>query len=159
VFQSTKEFLVKDNSYRADESLGYATITAYRLMNAALRRKFRKSDIDLTPEEWGVLVLLWEKGSAAQEELAAALCIDKSAMSRVLSVMQDKGLIDRDRDPDNERKKIIRAAERSQLVRERGFRLAGDALKNALDGVSPEEAAICIQVLHAVRRNLRNKHG
>ena len=111
----------------------------------------------MTPEQWGVLVLLWEWKSATQDELAAALCVDKSSMSRVLSTMQDAGLVTRYTDPANERKKTIRATRSSELVRERGFALAIGALEISLEGVSPEELENCIKVLNAVKRNLRNR--
>lgn len=150
---------MKNNTYFADESLGYVAITSYRLMNSTLRRKFKESDIDLNPEQWGVLVLLWQRKSATQDELAAAMCVDKSSMSRVLSSMQKKGLVTREIDPDNERKKVICATKSSELLRERGFALAIGALEHSLDGVSPEELANCIKVLNTVKSNLLNKYG
>jgi len=148
---------MNNNSYIADESLAYVTMTTYRLMYSTLRRKFKKSGIELTPEQWGVLVLLWERKSATQDELATALCVDKSSMSRVLSTMQDADLVTRCTDPANERKKNICATRSSELVRERGFALAIEALEISLEGVSPEELENCIKVLNTVKRNLRNR--
>ncbi|MDR1660325.1 MAG: MarR family transcriptional regulator [Desulfovibrio sp.] len=133
------------------------TITAYRLLNSTLRRRLKRSGIDLTPEQWGVLVLLWERKSATQDELAAALCVDKSTMSRVLSAMENKGLITRRTEPTNERKKVICAANASLGLRERGFAAAVEALRGALGGVSEQEAETCIKVLAAIKRNLRAK--
>lgn len=134
-------------------------ITAYRLMNSTLRRMFKDADISLTPEQWGVLVLLWDRQTATQDELATALCVDKSSMSRVLSAMDDKGLITRTVDPENERKKIISATPSTQELREHGFSLAVGALANSLSGVSQEDAKTCIRVLATVKRNLRSEYG
>ena len=47
-------------SYIPEQSLGFMTITANRLMNALLRRNMRKAGLDLSGEQWGVLVILWE---------------------------------------------------------------------------------------------------
>jgi DNA-binding MarR family transcriptional regulator len=150
---------MKNNSFFADESLAYVALTSYRLMNATLRRKFKESGIDLTPEQWGVLVLLWERKSATQDELAVAICIDKSSMSRILSSMQKKDLVTRQIDPANERKKIICATNNSELLREKGFALAIGTLEKSLAGVSPKELANCLKVLNTVKRNLLNKHS
>jgi DNA-binding MarR family transcriptional regulator len=147
---------MESDSYIAGESLGYVTVTTYRRMYSTLRRKFKESCMDLTPEQWGVLVLLWEGKSATQEDLASALCVDKSSMSRVLSTMQDKGLVTRETDPANERKKVICATRDSELLREPGFAIAIGTLKSALRGISPEELENCIKVLNTVKRNLRS---
>jgi DNA-binding MarR family transcriptional regulator len=146
---------MKNPFYRAEESLGYMTITAHRLLNSILRRKFKQSNIELTPEQWGILVLLWELGSATQDDLANLLCVDKSSMSRVLSLMEEKGYITRQIDSSNERKKIICATEKSVEVREAGFAIANEALKSSLKGVKPHEAQICIKVLAAIKVNLK----
>lgn len=145
--------------YRSEESIGFLTITAYRMLNSTLRRKLKELDIDLTPDQWGVLVLLWERGSATQEELAAVHCVDKSAMSRILSAMRDKGLISKEIDSENERKKNIRATNASLELRERVFAVASESLRHALNGVSQEDAATCMKVLVAIKRNLKETYG
>ncbi|MDR1657425.1 MAG: MarR family transcriptional regulator [Deltaproteobacteria bacterium] len=142
--------------YLSEESLGFMTVTAYRSLNSTLRRKFKKLNIDLTPEQWGVLVLLWERGAATQDELAAALCVDKSTMSRVLSSAEDKGFITREVDPTNERKKIIRTAEKSLQLRKMGFEMSSGVMQLALTGISQQEAQTCIKVLAAIKNNLRS---
>jgi DNA-binding MarR family transcriptional regulator len=145
--------------YHSEESVGFMTITAYRMLNSTLRRKLKEANIDLTPDQWGVLVMLWERGSATQEELAAGHCVDKSAMSRILSAMKSKGLITKEINPTNERKKNINATDASLELRERVFVLASDSLRRALSGISQEDTATCMKVLAAIKRNLKEKHG
>ena len=150
---------MKKTKYRQEDSLGYMTITAHRLLNSTLRRKFKEAEIDVKSEQWGVLILLWERGSATQDELATALCVDKSSMSRILSVMEDCELIVRIVDPENERKKNVHATQRANVLREQGFAIASDVLTRSLEGVSEEDTATCLRVLGAVKHNLRNKYG
>jgi len=150
---------MKKSNYCQEDSLGYMTITAHRLLNSTLRRKFKEAEIDLKPEQWGVLVMLWERGRATQDELAMALCVDKSSMSRILSVMGDCELIVRTVDPENERKKNVYATQRAAILREQGFMIATDVLARSLEGVSKEDAATCLHVLAAVKHNLKNKFG
>jgi len=145
--------------YQLADSLGHMTMTAHRLLSATLRRKFKESEIDLKAEQWGVLIFLWERESATQDELAMAFSVDKSSMSRLLSSMDDAGLIVRTIDPENERKKNVRATQHSYTLRERGFEIATKALANSLNGVSQEDAKTCIKVLAAVKQNLSNRCG
>ena len=150
---------MKPSKYQQEDSLGYMTITAHRLLSSTLRRKFKEAAIDLNPEQWGVLVLLWGRGSATQDELATAACIDKSSMSRLLSDMDSAGLIVRTPDPENERKKNVYATQRADILREQGFSIASGVLTRSLSGVSQEDAATCLKVLATVKRNLRKTGG
>lgn len=142
-------------SYQPEESLGFMSVTAHRLLNSTLRRKLKESGVDLTPEQWGVLVLLWEREKAAQDEIAAVMCVDKSSMSRVLSIMEDRGLITRTVNPANERQKVICATEESLMLKDRGFEAANWALDKAASGVAPQDIRTCIRVLATVKENLR----
>lgn len=133
------------------------TATTDRLMSAALRRAMKEDGVGLTSEQWGSLVLLWEKGDGCtQEELAAALCVDKSSMSRILSLMEDGGLIIRRIDPANARRKIICASDKAFALQKRSLDVAQRVIAEALDGVSADELAACFRVLDTVKKNLRN---
>lgn len=142
--------------YPSQESLGFMTATADRLMSAALRRAMKEDGVPLTSEQWGTLVLLWEKDGCTQDELAAALCVDKTSMSRVLSLMEDGGLITRRIDPGNARRKIICASDKAFALQNRSLGVAQRVIADALNGVSADELNICLKVLDMVKRNLRN---
>ena len=138
------------------ESLGFMTATTDRLMSAALRRAMKEDGVGLTSEQWGSLVILWEKSGCTQDELAAALCVDKSSMSRILSLMEDGGLIIRRIDPDNARRKIICASDKAFALQKRSLDVAQRVMAEALDGVNADELAACFRVLDTVKKNLRN---
>ena len=150
------KYLMTNFNYDLQESLGFMTITANRLMSSYLRRKMREAGLDLTSEQWGVLVQLWHGGGTSQDELAHVACVDKSSMSRVLAVMEDKGLIDRQVDPADSRRKIVNASDKAMELQERSQEAARQALGAALANVSPEDHAVCLNVLAAIKQNLRD---
>ncbi|MBG0777928.1 MAG: MarR family transcriptional regulator [Desulfovibrionaceae bacterium] len=137
------------------KSLGYMTFTTSRLLSAFLRRCMVQAGIDLTAEQWGVLVHLWNQGGRSQEELAQYACVDKSSMSRVLAVMERRGLVERRPDPADARRKIIRPTEAAEEIRERSRAVTQQALQAALEGIGPEEKAACLNVLATVTQTLR----
>lgn len=143
--------------YPPQKSLGFMTVTANRLMSAFLRRKMKGAGIDLTSEQWGVLIQLWQMDGATQEELAVAACVDKSSMSRVLSVMEGKGLILRRVDPANARRKIIRASDGARALQAGSLAVVREVLDMTLEGVSPEDLATTLRVLATVKDNLRKR--
>ena len=146
-----------DFSYDPQESLGFMTITVNRLMSASLRRKMREDGIDLTAEQWGVLVLLWNRHGATQAELAQTCCVDKSSMSRVLALMEIKDLIIRRTDPADGRRKIIRPSEKALQLRRGALAVVSHVMDNALRNISRQDRELCLNVLNTVRENLR--HG
>ena len=147
---------MSDFSYQPHKSLGFMTITVNRLMSAFLRKKMREAGIDLTSEQWGVLVLLWNEGGVTQEELARHCCVDKSSMSRVLALMESKNLILRRVDPADGRRKIIRPSGKAAALRRQSLGVAREVLDLALKGVSPHDHDQCLAVLDTVKRNLRH---
>jgi DNA-binding MarR family transcriptional regulator len=131
------------------------SVTAHRVLGSTLRREMLKAGIDLTGEQWGVLVCLWNKTAATQDELADIACVDKSTMSRVLSLMEKNGLIARRTDPADARRKCICATAEAQEIQLRSQDVARTVLAHALDGVDPRDCAVCLDVLGAVKKNLQ----
>lgn len=138
-----------------ENSLGFLTITTNRLMSACFRKRLVEAGIDLSAEQWGVLAQLWTRGSIAQDELAYIICVDKSSLSRVLDVMERRGLVRRERDPADARRKILSATEQANTLRAPCLKVALSALAEMLDGISGNELAACLNVLTRVKRNIR----
>jgi DNA-binding MarR family transcriptional regulator len=141
-------------SYAPEESIGFMTITANRLLSCFLRRKLREENIDLTAEQWGVLILLRNKDGATQDDLACTCCVDKSSMSRVLALMEEKGLINRRLDPANARRKIISMSDKAHSLYEHSLRIAREVMDLALADVSAQDHAVCLKVLASVKKSL-----
>ena len=137
------------------DSLGFLTITTNRLMSAYFRKRLVESGIDLTAEQWGVLALLWERGSIAQDELAHTVCVDKSSLSRVLDVMERRGLVTRKRDPGDARRKILFPTAASEELKNACHAVAEASMRLILADVREDDHAVCSKVLTQVKKTLR----
>lgn len=157
----TFAFVVSYNScmceqyYDVEKSLGYLTITSNRLMSAYFRKRLLDAEIDITAEQWGVLAQLWNSGKIAQDELAHIVCVEKSSLSRVLDVMERKGLVTRKKDPSDARRKILYPTKESQKLRLRCRDVAEEAMESMLRDISPGDLDTCLAVLSQVKCNLR----
>ena len=49
-----------------------------------LCRNFRQNGVEITPEQWTVLLFLWEKDGVTQQELCNATFKDKPSMEIIL---------------------------------------------------------------------------
>lgn len=142
--------------YDIEASLGFLTITANRLMSAYFRKHLHTAGLNHTAEQWGVLAQIWNKGSMAQDELAYMLCVDKSSLSRVLDTMERRGLISRQRDPEDARRKLLYSTAAADALKEPCRNAAEAAMAAIMRDISPADSEVCLKVLAQIKENIRN---
>ena len=57
-------------------------------INRKLYRNFRQGGLEISPEQWTVLIFLWEKDGVTQQELCNATFKDKPSMTRLIDNME-----------------------------------------------------------------------
>ena len=74
------------------------------------RRKFTQvlSGWELHPSHYGILLLLEAIGQASQQHLAQTLMIDRANMVALLDVLEQRGFIERQADPLDRRRHIVK---------------------------------------------------
>ena len=55
-------------------------------INRKLYRNFRQNGLEISPEQWTVLIFLWEKDGVTQQELCNATFKDKPSMTRLIDI-------------------------------------------------------------------------
>ena len=76
-------------------------------INRKLSRHFRQNSLDITPEQWTVLIYLWEQDGVTQQELCNATYKDKPSMTRLLDNMERRHLVVRIADKKDRRKAVF----------------------------------------------------
>lgn len=141
--------------YDPEDCMGFMTYTTSRLLSATLHRYMEEMGLELTSEQWGMLVQLFNRGNIHQEEITRVSGVDKSTTSRTLGLMERRGLIVRRTDPLDTRRKILSPTPKANAIKEDSLRAVQDTLAQALKGIDPEERRICLQVLGQVKKNLQ----
>ena len=98
--------------------------------------------LGLSARGWGVLSTLSESGPLTQTELAIALAIDRTAMVYLLDELEQSGLVERVRNPDDRRSFLIHLTgdgQRTQQTAAMALASAADTLLRPLD---PEERGL-----------------
>ena len=106
-------------------------------INRKLYRNFRQNGLEISPEQWTVLIFLWEKDGVTQQELCNATFKDKPSMTRLIDNMEH---LTKDLNVLEEKARII----------------AGQTLKEALHGITLEELSIGQEVLKKVFFNTKD---
>lgn len=78
-----------------DNSSGFLTYTAGRLLTLELSRNLDSTIFNITAEQYRVLYKIWELKRPTQKILSDILYQDKSTISRLISHLLDKGFIER----------------------------------------------------------------
>lgn len=86
---------MKLQDFSFDNSSGFLTYTAGRLLTLELSRNLDTARCNITAEQYRVLYKIWELNSPTQKILSDILYQDKSTISRLISHLLDKGLIER----------------------------------------------------------------
>ncbi|MNC31371.1 Organic hydroperoxide resistance transcriptional regulator [compost metagenome] len=84
---------IHDVKWGLDHSMGFALGVASRRMSQLFGQRLR--EFGLSPEQWSVLHVIAEQEGLIQKEIAGLSFKDKPTITRILDVLEEKGLITR----------------------------------------------------------------
>lgn len=125
-------------------------------INRKLYRNFRAEGLDITPEQWIVLIYLWEKDGVTQQELCNATFKDKPSMSRLINNMERRHLVVRISDKNDRRTNLIHLTKDGREIEQQAFGIANRTLMEALQGITVEELNISQDTLKKIFANTRD---
>jgi DNA-binding MarR family transcriptional regulator len=124
-------------------------------INRKLSRNFRREGLEITPEQWTVLIYLWEQDGVTQQELCNATYRDKPSMTRLIDNMEKLHLVVRIEKKDDRRSNSIHLTRDGKEMEQKVRRIARQTLIEALDSVTPEELEISQEVLRKIFHNTK----
>ena len=142
-------------SYNHDQSLGYLTGLASRLLNSILARRFQEADIDMTAEQWGAILVLLNGGDMTQGQLGERLCLEKSSVSRLTDGLERRGWIVRTKEPKDNRRKLVTPTPKVLDTAEHCANIARAILEEAQLGMTEDEMLVCRSFLSRIITNLK----
>jgi DNA-binding MarR family transcriptional regulator len=126
-------------------------------INRNLYRNFRPNGIDISPEQWTVLLYLWEKDGVTQQELCNATYKDKPSMTRLINNMEHRDLVRRDANDNDKRVNLIHLTEKGKGLEVRMRIITSRTLKNAFNGIANEDIDTCQKVLRQIFENTQDE--
>ena len=111
-------------------------------INRKLSRNFRQNGVDITPEQWTVLLFLWERDGVTQQELCNATFKDKPSMTRLIDNMERQHLVVRSSDKKDRRTTLVHLTKTGRELEEKARFIANKTLKEALQGLTLEELKV-----------------
>ena len=121
-----------------------------------LRRAFdrRAAALGATRAQWKVLFRLTHTPGLRQVDLAEILDIEPISLCRIIDRLQEAGLVERTRDPDDRRAWRLNVTAKAEPLVERLKALAGELFDQAFAGIHPKEIEKVREMLARVRENV-----
>ena len=89
--------------FSLDKSLGFLLYRSHIQVSAALRQAFQDAGYDITPEQWAVLLRLWEQEGLNQSQLGEKTSKDRHNITRILKQLDKRGYIEKLHDEKDKR--------------------------------------------------------
>ena len=144
--------------FRIDQQLVFAILNGKvsTAINRKLSRNFRQNGIEITPEQWTILLSLWEKDGITQQDLCNATFKDKPSMTRLIDNMEKQHLVVRISDKKDKRTNLVYLTKTGRELESQSFKIAISTLHEALQGISVEELKIGQEALRKIFTNTKD---
>jgi MarR family transcriptional regulator for hemolysin len=121
----------------------------------ALRKAFDRLAVGLgvTRAQWKVLFKLTRTPGLRQVELADLLELEPITLCRIIDRLEEAGLVERVRDPDDRRAWRLHVTRQAQPLVEKLQAIGADMVEQAFHGIDPKDIQTTRKVLARAREN------
>lgn len=141
------------DEYTSD-SFGYMVNKSARLITQKLARNFHENSIEISTEQWKILLYLYREDGQAQNSLAESTGKDEPSVSRIINTMEKNNLVLRTCHPRDRRTNLICLTEDGKNMRKTLMSMGQKTNGEVTHGISQNEMEACIRVLGKVIENL-----
>lgn len=114
----------------------------------------KKSEVDLTPEQFLVMDMLWNEGPMSQQRMADTIHKDKNSVTKLVDALEAKGLITRRQDRNDRRSNTLFPTEKALQMKDASKEAGISMLDGMLDGISEEDLRAMLKTLSRLTANM-----
>ncbi|MCL4637437.1 MULTISPECIES: MarR family winged helix-turn-helix transcriptional regulator [Olivibacter] len=137
-----------------DELVKLLTGVTYTALARRLLKNFKKAGLQITIEQWAILDVLWRADGLTQQELASQSFRDKPSITRLIDNLEKLNLVVRIPDKFDKRVNRIFLTHKGQILQNKTKQQAEKTMDEALVNITPDQLALCNQVLTTIFKNL-----
>lgn len=141
-------------NFNLDDSYGYLINLAAQRLKYELHQTFQARGYDVTPEQWAVLNRLWEEDGLSQVELAERTFKDKPVTTRILSLLEKKGIVVRRSDESDGRVLRVFLTKTGKDLKDKLIPCAQEVLVRSGRNLTKEDVAKFKLTLNQILSNL-----
>ena len=137
-----------------ENAIAFVLHNVYQRLRTATYQEFNRRGLELTPEQWIVLVRLWERDALTPSELSDSTLRDRPTMTRILDTMEKRGLVVRRLDPEDGRGRKILLTPQGKRLRARLIPVARELVERLEAGISEADLLVTRRTLKRIAENL-----
>ena len=130
-----------------EESLGCITNHAAMAARHFLTRQLELNGIDMTIEQFKVMVFLWKEGPSTQQTIADFIGKDKTSITRLIAGLEKRSLIQRATACQDKRCNHVTLTAQGIALEKPTMDVLAKATQHIHQGIDPDELAITLRVL------------
>jgi len=131
------------------------------ILNSRIKKyffdKLQENGINITPEQYLVLDILWEEQSIPQQKIADIIHKDKNSVTKIIDSLEKKNLVNRVVDRNDRRINKIKLTQEGADLEKITTEVAINFMSGAVDGIDVDDLDTFVKVLHQLRNNLEGR--
>lgn len=137
------------------KKIGYYLERTSRLVKLRYLQAFAQLGIDITPEQWVMLDSLYQRNGRSQTELAGDSYKNAPTVSRIIDLLEKKGLVERQRFENDRRRYKIFLTDAGKAVVEKVQPSVSSLRAQSWDNLSDEDYTHFLRIINQVFDNLK----
>lgn len=130
-----------------EESIGCVTNHSAMAARNYLTRQLALNGIDMTIEQFKVMVVLWKEGTSTQQNIADFVGKDKTSVTRLIAGLEKRSLIQRTTACQDKRCNHVTLTAQGIALEKPTMNVLAEAAQYMHQGIDPNELAITLRVL------------
>lgn len=136
------------------EALGFVIYQTAARIRHGLAQAFAARGFDLSTEQWGVLKRLWERDGQTQRELVDQLGKEKASITRIIDLLENRGLLKRKIGQEDRRNRQIFLTATGRALEEQVVPIAYEFQTALLAELSPAKQTQMKKALRTMQENI-----
>lgn len=128
------------------------------IVNCSLIKYFAKelsrNDINLTPEQYLVMDILWDAEVMSQQAIADIIQKDKNSVTKFIDSLEKKGLVYRQVNKTDRRVNNIVVSEEGMKLKAKTTEVAVGMMRNVLKDIKEEDLMALDKVMNQIKKNI-----
>ena len=137
-----------------DNAIGFWVHRVYQASRNEMYRQFHEQGEDITPEQWAVLIRLWELDGQTQSALSDGTFRDRPTMSRIVDAMQTRGLVTRIMDKTDGRVRKIHLTNKGKALEKKLVPIVQKIVDQMVQRIDESDLETTLSTLRRMFANL-----
>ena len=131
------------------------------ILNSRIKKRFfddlQKNGIDVTPEQYLVLDILWDNQPLSQQKIADMIQKDKNSVTKIIDSLEKKTLVSRMVDKKDRRINIIELTKEGRDLEKIATEVAIKFMNDTIQDIDERDLDSFVKVMRQMKNNLERE--